>query len=452
MTRNIYIFIACLLVSVTTGCRKYVEIDQQGIRSLHYTSDYQYILNNLTNMEPVYTYPVLASDDIEITDEGFQQRMNDKLSRAYTWAEKIFGDESDSDWDLLYKQIYICNETIDGVMTSDGGTDAQKRMILAEARVHRAYAYFNLVNVYAKQYDAATAATDPGVPMLLKPDLFAKLNRASVQSVYDQIKLDLELSVADLPELPDVPSNPSRTAAYAILAKTSLQKEEYADAGKFADSALVRQHALLDLKSYIAAPGSMPLKLKDPETILSKVLSLSSVFPLSAGLLKLYDTTDLRYKLFTANGSQFTFNSFVGRGYYRPYLNYQGSPVGPNVPEMMLIKAESEARTGTFPVAVTILNTLRTNRFRTVDYSDLSAANADEALKLVIDERRRELLCRGIRWFDQKRLNKEQAFAKTITRTFLGETFSLAPGANRYVFPIADKNIQLNPEIEQNPR
>lgn len=449
MTRNIYTLIICLVALAGTGCRKYVEIDQQNIRTLHYTSDFQYLLNNSNNMEGVYYYPVLASDDIGVTDEGFQNRMNDKDRNTYTWAEKIFGDATDADWDYLYKQIYICNQVIAGVMNSDGGTETEKRYILAEALVHRSFAYLNLVNIYAKQYNATTASTDPGVPLLLKPDLYAKLNRVSVQSVYDQVLNDLQQAVPDLPDQSDVVSNPSRTAAYAILARASLQKGAYADAGKFADSALSRQHALLDLQLYAANVTTLPLKLKDPETILAKRLTMSTPFPLSTALLNVFDTTtDLRYRLFTIDGSAFPYNSFTGRGYYRPSIAGEGAMIGPNVPEMMLIKAESEARTGAFANAVDLLNTLRMNRFKTADYTALTAANADEALKLVLEERRRELFCRGLRLFDQKRLSSTE----TVTRVFLGQTYTLEPNSNRYVFPIADKYIQFNPEIQQNPR
>ncbi len=129
-----------------------------------------------------------------------------------------------------------------------------------------------------------------------------------------------------------------------------------------------------------------------------------------------------------------------------------GTSIGLDVPEVMLTKAECLARTGKTSEAMEVLNTLRKKRFAPADYQDLSAANADDALQIVLDERRRELMSRWIRFFDQKRLNKEARFAKTVTRVFLGETFTLEPNSNRYVFPIATNYINLNPEIVQNPR
>jgi hypothetical protein len=58
----------------------------------------------------------------------------------------------------------------------------------------------------------------------------------------------------------------------------------------------------------------------------------------------------------------------------------------------------------------------------------------------------------GNRWYDQRRLQKDNGFISTVSRTFKGVTYTLAPGSNEYTFAIADKYILLNPEIEQNPR
>ncbi len=65
---------------------------------------------------------------------------------------------------------------------SQGGSEADKAHIKAQAQMHRAYTYFDLVNMYAKQYDAATASTDPGVPVLLSPSLEQSLKKSICKS------------------------------------------------------------------------------------------------------------------------------------------------------------------------------------------------------------------------------------------------------------------------------
>ena len=119
---------------------------------------------------------------------------------------------------------------------------------------------------------------------------------------------------------------------------------------------------------------------------------------------------------------------------------------------MLLIKAECEARAGNTNAALDLLNELRKKRFKPADYADLSAANATVALGLVLDERKREFMGRGFRWFDQRRLSLDAGLVKTVTKVFKDVTYTLQPGSNRYTYAIADKYTQLNPEIVQNPR
>jgi len=73
-------------------------------------------------------------------------------------------------------------------------------------------------------------------------------------------------------------------------------------------------------------------------------------------------------------------------------------------------------------------------------------------LKIILDEKRKELPFTGnSRWEELRRLNKEQAFAKTLTRFVNNQTYTLAPNDNRYVWPIPDQEIRLT-GMAQNPR
>lgn len=370
---------------------------------------------------------------------------------TYEWADTRLGaTDTDVDWERFYKQIYICNQVTDGVMASDGGTIDQKNTIMASAKVHRAYAYLTLVNIYAPPYNAATASTDLGLPLLTAPSLVASLKRASVAAVYDQIVKDLSEALPYLPNLPAYNSDPSKAAAYALLAEASLYMRNFTDAGSYANQVLALQSTLVDLNSYAAAPSTLPKKLADPEIIFSKLIGGTgyTTATLSSDLLSLLGTTDFRYTIFAGNASPAAY----GKIYYRQNYTNQGVYAGPNVPEMMLIKAESAARSGDIPTTVSVLNALRKKRIPTASYTDVTAASAAEALTLVINERRRELFGRGFRWLDMRRLNQDAAFAKTYTRTFKGTTYTLAPNSNRYTYAIGAYYISLNPEIEQNPR
>lgn len=455
MKKYFFFLIAIALVS----CRKYVEIDQIGKKTLQKTADYRYVMNDNSTLEYGYGLCLFSGDDVEITDVTRVNNMLDYQRNTYSWAAKYFTDvQGDADWERLYKEIYVCNEVLAGVLTSQDGTDKDKYQIYGEALVHRAYAYLSLVNIYAKQYDAATAASDPGVPMPLTPDLFANLTRASVQKVYDQVTGDLLSSLNMLPATYQYNVQPAKVSAFALLARTYLNTRDFTKAGAFADSALKLQNTLLDLKTYAGTGTSVPLRINNPEIILSKLVTGAyTAISLSNKVLQLLGTTDLRYQLFTNTGAAFNgafSGSFTGRAYWGYRLTNEGILIGPDVPEMMLIKAEAAARAGDATTAMTIVNNLRIKRFKTADYTQLNAADAPDALVKVAEERQRELFGRGFRWFDQRRYARDNnpALVATVTRTLNGNTYTLAPGSNRYTFPIGDKYIVLNPEIAQNER
>jgi SusD family. len=450
--------LASIFVSSLISCRKFVEIDLVGKRELKYTQDYQSLLNNSTSVERSYYWPVLASDDIFGSDEAYLNTLLLTDANAYSWKSDIVGDNNeDPDWADQYKQIYLFNQVATEIMGSEGGTDAQKRNILAQAKVHRAFNYFNLVNSYAKQYDASTANTDLGVPLLTSPDLYAKLDRKPIEMVYKQIIEDLSSAIPDLPEQANFNILASRSAAEAILARVYLQMRDYGKALQYAELILAKpQYKLIDLKQYKATPNSYPNILDDTEEIFIK--SLRNSFPtlsLNPDLLALFEPGDLRATLFTVDGSVFTWSPFQGKAYNKHRIISANAKVtnGPTLPEMMLIKAEALARDNVrFTEALTVLNNLRSKRLDDNAYTPLEITDQQAILKLVINERRKELMGKGLRWFDQKRLAAEPGFINTQTRTYKGESFTLAPNSNRYVMPIASKYIVLNPEIIQNPR
>ena len=452
MRKVIYFMAAVLFV---TGCRKYVEIDQVGTRTFKYASDYRALLDNSATMEGGFSLPIYSADDTRFQDSSKQVAMQDIYANAYTWQAQYWSDiQGDVDWERLYKIIYNCNEVLDGVMSSERGTEDVKKQLYAEAQVHRAYSYWCLVNLYAKQYDAATASTDLGVPVLLTPNLFASLKRASVATVYEQIISDLKTAEPALPDLPDYNTRPSKAAVYALLARTYLCMRDFTNAQLYADKALAIQNNILDLRNFATSTTAFPYRVDDKEVIFSKIVNgfYFTGIQLDTALLSLLGTKDMRYTLFVRPGTNFS-PAFTGYGYWRHRYSREGQAInnGPTVPEIMLIKAECAARGNDATTAIGLLNTLREKRFLAADYGTLPVGTPAEALKSVIDERRRETFGTGLRWLDQKRLNKDAAFAATVKRTFKGAEYTLEPNSNRYVYPIGTKYILLNPEIEQNP-
>ncbi|HYC29862.1 MAG TPA: RagB/SusD family nutrient uptake outer membrane protein, partial [Chitinophagaceae bacterium] len=324
----------------------------------------------------------------------------------------------------------------------------------------RADAFLMLANTYAKPYNAATASTDLGVPMVLTQTISQSLNRPSLQRVYDQILSDLTEAIPFLPATQLYNTLPSKASAYGVLARCYLYMKDYANAAKYADEALALRSTLNDLGTITTISSTTyPIRRSDPEILLSKIATggTSAFTPyalrLSDELLTLLGTQDQRYTLFTTTPANIssTYTAAGGRFFYKDRAIGEARNIGPSVPEMMLIKAENFARNNDATNALLWVNNLRKKRFKPADYTPLTAATATDALRIVIEERRREFFCRMLRWWDMRRLKNESQFARTYTRTWGGVTYTLEPNSDRYVFQIPPYQLQLSPEIEQNP-
>ena len=420
---TLYIVLPILLFN---SCRDYVEVEIVGnSRVLKYTSDYRSLANNTTNITYSGGIYLLANADVDFPT-AYQNTVNTIWSNSYTW-------QSDDDWNNLYKAIYYSNVMIDGVMDSKDGTDADKKEIYAEACVHRAFAYLQLVNTYGPQFDPTTNNSEKAVPLLLEPLLFSSLDRNTVGEVYDQIISDLKTALAnDIQNTASFNVLPSKKAVYALLARTYLYMGSYQLSLDNAQKALEMQSGLINLSTFASA-YSYPVLLDNPEIIFSKTLQTSyNGAPLSNELLSSFESNDLRYNYYTMDGTNFTGRAF---GIAR-YSNTTGVNIGVSVPEMYLISAECYARLGDTQKAVDNLNTLRAKRYKEGSAYQVTAATSKEALNLALVERQKEFIGRGFRWFDQRRLNLDP-----------DQTYTLEPNSGGYVFPIHQNYIDLNPEL-----
>ncbi len=468
-------YLSYILYSIAVGlnltsCDNYVDIKTEGTLTPEETINYRYLLNNTSDFDNSYPLVDIMPDDIVIRDdhaEYFQENYGTNsyyrpYRETYKWADSIYyTGEPDYNLNVMYSSLYISNVVISEVLNSNNGTEEEKLALRGEALVHRADMFLNLVNIFGKAYDVNTSSTDPGIPIFTSPTVDGEITRASVEEVYTQIVSDLTEAINS--GLTEVQSGrnvafPSLASAYALLARTYLYMGNYDKALINAENALGLQNTLLNLEDYIGVSDyNFPKRYQNPELILSKKSTTSYInspllLSLSNELLNSFDPNDLRYQLFTRPMGIMTYDAYSeGRAFCKEILTGEARNAGPTVPEVMLIKAECLARANNPSEAMSTINELRKKRFKVADYVDLTATDAEDALVKVLQERRRELMAKGgFRWFDLKRLNKDSRFAKTITHTYLDETFTLEPGGNRYQFPFASTLFDYAPDLEQN--
>ena len=247
-----------------------------------------------------------------------------------------------------------------------------------------------------------------------------------------------------------------------MLAKISLFKGDFADALTYADDAISGFNGdFQDYNVWVSQDHflyqSPPFNnVYDPEVIWYGVASsffglmYGDEYYLSPSLDALYDRShDLRFAYWMGEVDPYTGNPFPGG---TRYGNWWVKCITASLGELYLIRAECYARTGEAGLAMDDVNLLRKFRFLAGSDYQLSAATSLEALQIVKEERRRELVGTGLYWFDLKRYHMYGDEIPTFTRIVNGQTYTLEPESNRYMMAIPEFTREMNPLLEQNPR
>lgn len=449
------IFSICMAVTVLSACSDFTETTPKGKVIPTTTDDFKGMVVDVTNSSAAYPLANICSDDVfSATQNG-----NTTTGKAYYWMEDFYkANEGDNAWNDVYSMIYKMNVVVDKVMDSTEGTEAEKMEVLAEAKVWRAYYYWYLQSLYAKDYSEADAATDLSVPLSLHADLEARLPRATVADVTAQIWSDLKDAEKYMPDEPINNYRPTKASVYALKARIYFYQHQYDDAAEQARLALQVNSSLNDMRNWSFKNENRPSSgingrpvnyYESPEKIWYQgngFASMITSFCISDALKALYEPGDLRFKFLFTNRTR---NGELWEdGLYR-YL--QSLDYSFTVPEMMLIEAEAMARKNDSK-ALDILNDLRKCRFADEDYKELTVDNTKSLLDIVLEERRRELCISGLRWLDMKRLAAENIYTTTVTRTLGDDTYTLAPNSKLYVFPIPLQVLELNANVVPNDR
>lgn len=455
--KKIYIYMMMLMGSLS-ACDDFLDVTPKGKLLPKTTQDFDEMMADPLHSSSVYPLMEMCGDNVLMTEARIKSSAKTSSGKAYLWQADFFTDEEDDKiWGDAYKAIYTFNLVLQEIDGSTEGTDADKKRVKAEAKINRAYYYWLLHSCYAKAYDEKTAATDLSVPLVVQTDLEAKSKRATAKAVVTQILEDLKDNATALPLKGQTEYRVIRTSAYALAARVQHSLGMYDEAFTNATEALKLNSTLLDYNTYSFVDPkkpyngvtNRPISRLSPECLLYRSSSFTTMLGstmLSDELLAKYDTlVDLRYKFnFTRIGRN-------GKPLTDPnpaFLQELDYNIG--VPEMMLIQAECLARKGD-KEALNILEKLRENRIDAAQYRKLNVPD-DQLLKVVLEERERELAFHGARFFDMKRLSKEGIYTQTVVRSCDGEQYRLEPNSNRYVFPISLKLMTLNSAILPNPR
>lgn len=144
----------------------------------------------------------------------------DALFFTYNYNNLATSGRVNNFWTSGYQAIVGCNKMI--ALTTEGESEETDQLI-GENYYLRAYAYFELVNVFGRPYNQGR--DNLGVPLKLSSQIDDLPDRNTVGEVYDQVLADL-LKAESLMSVNKSNSYATKEAAQALLSRVYLYMEE----------------------------------------------------------------------------------------------------------------------------------------------------------------------------------------------------------------------------------
>lgn len=341
----------------------------------------------------------------------------------------------------------------------------------AEAYALRAYADWNMVNVYGHQVkvDGADFSAQPGLVIVDKPvQALTEVSRSTVGATYDFILSDLENSLASFARAGGDQGSLvyfGEAAVYGLLARVCLYLEDWSGAASNARKAL---DAAGDPSLAYTAAGYKGLYFNSTSNTESMfALAINSSVNWSANscgtlwstynfspspyLLSLYGENDVRRSIMAFDAARHTETVPAYDGgkfsHYESGNSAYGTNYLVNAPEMYLILAEASLKQGGLDAAREALLTVARRNPDIASAADLPA-DAAGLMQFIKEERARELFQEGHRLWDLRRWDERAnvtAFnAPNIQYTYTGYRIS------DLVFPIPNAEITSGFGVEQN--
>lgn len=380
-------------------------------------------------------------------------------SGRYTNEQSYNIPVNDADVSGIWTQSYAVILRANNIINSSLQT-ADVNQQRGEAYAIRALNYFNLVRLFGKPYtDDPNSA---GVPLVLKYDPTALPARSTVAQVYTQILADLDQAYSLMPASGFRGSAYfSKYAARALAAKVNLYKGDYQKAYDEANDVINNGGFTLvsptALPGYFANQSPTDNQVETLFEVASDAVNNNSYDELVAiytqgitygdllstkSLYDLYSSTDARKQLIEVGvrAKQGGENPAYIVGKYSNASGNYGPKKILRLADVYLIKAEAAARLGN-PDALTTLNALMAQR----DPSTIYASTGTQLINDIVNERRKELAFEGDRFFDLNRLKLP------INRGSEYPTGVIAYPNNKRVLPIPQTELNVNPNVTQNP-
>lgn len=413
--------------------------------------------------------------DLVYAVDGYTNTYGD----IWRWEILSTNREVEAVYGTLYKVIGDCNfffdyvERLRATLTEDNDLETL-RGLEGEVYFARALAYSELIKLFCKAYDPATAADELGVVLVGSYHNPGILTRASLERSYRFVLDDLE-KAAEYIDADKTNNSPyfTRSLVNALYARTYLYMQDWEQAIVYATKVIDDKY--LGLSSAMVANGSTGqsyYKYMWTNDAASEIIWKVGFTPTSYGgalgrvflnydyvsfkpdyvpaawALDLYTSGDERFSAFfetKATGYAHGLQWPLLMKYYGNATLLSNRILHVNMPkvfrlsEQYLIRAEAYCRRGEYSKAGNDLSTLRAARFSGGGSVSL---NPDTWLKTISEERVRELYMEGFRLQDLKRWH--MGFERTPQTSSVKEGSSLKIEADNplFVWPIPQHELE----------
>lgn len=452
--KNIKTIFFLVLLSITLGCDKFVEVD---------------LPNSLLTSQQVFDNPqtvraALANVYTKLRTEGvLSGSLSGGGSSLGLYADELInyslaGTPSDgiynnvliasnptvlNFWNSAYNHIYCANSVLEGINSSNNLTESEKNMFKGEALFVRGLVHFYLLNIFGD------------VPYVSTTDFEVnkRISRSSVSNLYQLIIADLVTAERLL--MPTYLSSertiPNKAVATALLARVYLYDQKWSEAAASATAIINNPNFTFnqDLNLTFLKESATTIWQFKPQLANSNALEGTYIFTSAPP-----PSVSLRNELFNAfepgdkRRDQWV-KAVQGSSavYYHAYKYKQNVSTTPSkeysvvfrLAEQYLIRAEARAKLGDLTGALQDINKIR----GLAGLNNSQASTISAVLDAILQERRVEFFTEfGHRFFDLKRTGKISSLS------------TVKPGwdINDVLWPIPETELLTNPLLKpQNP-
>lgn len=456
--KNIKILVSQLVVMTLfaglSACSDFLDIKPDGKMKIPQTlDDVESLLNDYATLNTMYSPKMLtASDEYSLALNIYESITIDERN-GFIWSDDPLIPATH--WMNSYKVVYVSNQVLDVLANVDQKSVDTHRYseLKGIALFLRAFAQHQILSTHTLPYEKGKAPVTLGIPLRTSPSLDVVSERANLQTSVDQIASDYRGAAASLGPVALSKGKPNKAAAYGGLARLYLELSDYEKAYVYADSSLILSQDLMDFNGMSSTPR-YPVPRFNEEVLFPAIcaysMPITNLYALiDTNLYNEYAANDLRKKFFFTETKQGANKVVRFKGSYDNAAT--AGFIGITASEMYLIRSEAAARLAKLNQANQDINTLRQHRIDKGSFTPVLITDPEELLDFILLERRKELVMRGLRWTDLKRLNLEPKRAIDVKREIGTESYLLKANSLKYAQIIPQVVIDES-KVVQNKR